>query len=236
MSMSDPLPLTDASSGAPASLRALLEAAKRDVPSALEVARVESKLGPLFDPVAAAPVGAGSGVLAKVGLAALGGALLAGGIWLLSTPSAEPSAPDPKHLPAPNVEPNTPPAVAAPPSVEAPAGTAEAARSAAPGSTAATQDKASKGAPPPRAAAVPEDALLEQARRALGSDPRRALSLTREHETTYPGGVLAQEREVIAIEALRRLGRADEAARRLERFERLFPQSAHRRKLERPSK
>ena len=65
--------------------------------------------------------------------------------------------------------------------------------------------------------------------------PKRALSLSREHEATYPGGVLTQEREVIAIEALRRLGRTDEAARRLERFERLFPKSAHRRKLEQPS-
>lgn len=231
----DPPPLTDASSGAPASLRALLEAGQRDVPNAFDIARVEAKLGALLEPGAAATAGAGSGVLAKVGLATLGGALLAAGVWF-SMSAERPPAPGPKQLPAPSVEPSTPPLVAAPPSVEAPSGAPEALRSAESDPSAAAQNKAPKGAPASRAAALPEDAMLEQARRALGSDPRRALALTREHETTYPGGVLAQEREVIAIEALRRLGRADEAARRLERFERLFPQSAHRRKLERPSK
>jgi len=234
MSTSDPLPLTDASSGAPASLRALLEAGKRDVPSAVEIARVEAKLGALFDTAAAAPASASSGVLAKVGVATLGGAIVAAGIWF-SLPGTEQGTPGPKQLPVPTVEPQKP-EVAAPPSVAAPLAAPVADPSAEQAPAARTQDTAPKSAPTARTAAVPEDALLEQARRALGSDPRRALSLAREHETTYPGGVLAQEREVIAIEALRRLGRTDEAERRRERFERLFPQSAHRRKLEQPSK
>jgi hypothetical protein len=79
---------------------------------------------------------------------------------------------------------------------------------------------------------VPEDQLLEKARRALGSDPNRALALTREHARSYPSGVLAQEREVIAIEALKRLGRAGEADARRGTFEERYPQSAHRRNLD----
>jgi hypothetical protein len=44
--------------------------------------------------------------------------------------------------------------------------------------------------------------------------------------------VLAQEREVIAIEALKRLGRSDEAARRAADFARRYPGSAYRKKLD----
>jgi hypothetical protein len=42
---------------------------------------------------------------------------------------------------------------------------------------------------------------------------------------------LAQEREVIAIEALSKLGRADDARSRAGRFEQQYPNSAHRRKV-----
>jgi hypothetical protein len=83
---------------------------------------------------------------------------------------------------------------------------------------------------------VPEDQLLERARRALASDPNRALALTREHARSYPSGVLAQEREVIAIEALKRLGRGGEAEARRGTFEERYPQSAHRRNLDGTSK
>jgi hypothetical protein len=80
--------------------------------------------------------------------------------------------------------------------------------------------------------ALSEAALLEQARSALTSDPARALALTRQHQARFPSGVLKQEREVIAIEALRRLGRSKAAADRAGSFERAFPDSAHRRAVE----
>jgi hypothetical protein len=83
-----------------------------------------------------------------------------------------------------------------------------------------------------RPALVPEDQLLERARRALSSDPNRALALTREHARSYPKGVLAEEREVIAIEALKRLGRGGEADTRRGTFEEQYPESAHRRNLD----
>ena len=48
----------------------------------------------------------------------------------------------------------------------------------------------------------------------------------------YPGGKLGQERELIAIEALSALGRTAEARARAKLFLTLFPDSAHRRRLE----
>jgi hypothetical protein len=78
-----------------------------------------------------------------------------------------------------------------------------------------------------------EAALLERARRALASDPKLALSLARRHEKEFPNGNLRQEREVIAIEALRRLGRSNEATHRADDFQHEFPNSAHGRSVER---
>jgi hypothetical protein len=72
-----------------------------------------------------------------------------------------------------------------------------------------------------------EFSLLEQAQRALRDDPRRALDLADHDAQRYPTGTLAQEREVIAIEALAQLGRRDEARARAARFFRAFPGSAH---------
>jgi hypothetical protein len=77
--------------------------------------------------------------------------------------------------------------------------------------------------PPPET----EFSLLEQAQRALRTDPQRALGLADADEKRFPSGALAQERDVIAIEALVQLGRADEASARARRFFRAFPGSAH---------
>jgi len=59
-----------------------------------------------------------------------------------------------------------------------------------------------------------------------------ALQLTKEHTRRYPKGDLAQEREVIAIEALRRLGQLDAAKKRGAVFEQQYPGSAHRSKVQ----
>jgi hypothetical protein len=73
--------------------------------------------------------------------------------------------------------------------------------------------------------------LLGSAQRALATSPGRALSLAGEHARRFPGGLLSQEREVLAIEALSRLGRTAEAKARAQRFLRTFPRSAHRTKV-----
>jgi hypothetical protein len=72
-----------------------------------------------------------------------------------------------------------------------------------------------------------EGALLLRARQELASDPAGTLALTDEHARRFPGGTLAPEREVLAIEALVRLGRTPDARARLAAFHDRFPQSPH---------
>jgi hypothetical protein len=64
------------------------------------------------------------------------------------------------------------------------------------------------------------------------SNPARALELAERHRAAYPRGTFAQERELLAIEALRGLGRGELAAARAASFRARFPGSAHRRQLD----
>jgi hypothetical protein len=87
--------------------------------------------------------------------------------------------------------------------------------------------------PPPAARAdESEVAILEAAEDALSSNPMSALARADHHANRFPDGALAQEREVIAIDALMRLGRGDEARYRAQNFYREFPSSAHRQRIE----
>ncbi|HMA94796.1 MAG TPA: hypothetical protein VKP30_19030 [Polyangiaceae bacterium] len=70
--------------------------------------------------------------------------------------------------------------------------------------------------------------ILRAARRAVPSDPGRALVLVREHAEKFPEGMLVQEREAIAIDALARLGRTSEARARSAAFSAQFPGSPYR--------
>jgi len=88
----------------------------------------------------------------------------------------------------------------------------------------------------PRALGVDASAselkLLTHARRVVRSAPDRALALTREHAKHYPNGLFAEEREVVAIDALHALGQHAAAAKRAKRFARAYPMSVHRGRLE----
>ncbi len=72
------------------------------------------------------------------------------------------------------------------------------------------------------AAAIPSTAtgiaaeaqLLERARALLDESPTRALMLTQEHQARFSKGQMAAERELIAIDALLRLGQRHDAERR----------------------
>jgi hypothetical protein len=229
----DPPRLLDPASDAPAGLRDVLSAAQRDVGSSAQLARLSERLGPLLvAPAAAPPAQAQAGLsgAAKLGLSALSLLLAGGGAWLLSTAqSAAPPAPSSPALPslsppAPMAAPGTPGPVAPPASVANP--------------EAAPQPGASQAelpAPPAQRPSAPEQLseaeLLEQARAALRGDPARALARANEHRRRFPGGVLVQEREVIAIQALRQLGRGSDADQRAAAFEKAFPGSAFQRKL-----
>lgn len=77
-----------------------------------------------------------------------------------------------------------------------------------------------------------ELALLVRARRVVLSTPLRTLELTEQHARLYPRGAFAEEREVLAIEALVRADQKAEAAARTRRFRRSFPRSTHGAQLE----
>jgi hypothetical protein len=59
-----------------------------------------------------------------------------------------------------------------------------------------------------------EAALLESARASLDADPARALATLGLHASEFPDGMLVTEREVLTVDALRRLGRIAEARER----------------------
>jgi hypothetical protein len=198
-----------------------------ELPSAPELARLAQRLEPTF----AAPVAKGGPLAAPLSKLLLGGLGVAGAALLALTLRAprETSAVSAgvasvSGQPVPSLAPLvTSPAPAAAPA----SASAEEARPSQPAASGAVH--AGKA---PGKAAPSEAALLEQARAALASDPARALALTRQHQARFPSGVLKQEREVIAIEALRRLGQSKAAAERAGSFEQAYPDSAHRRAVE----
>lgn len=59
-----------------------------------------------------------------------------------------------------------------------------------------------------------EVALLEKARGALDHDPSSTLATLDAHAAEFPNGTLGMERELLAVDALRRLGRTGEARAR----------------------
>ncbi|MEM9196132.1 MAG: hypothetical protein AAGF12_43605, partial [Myxococcota bacterium] len=73
--------------------------------------------------------------------------------------------------------------------------------------------------------------LLRQARGQVGANPSHALALVEEHQALHPGS-LQEEREVIRIRALTRLGRAGEVVERAEQFLARFPSSTYRQEIE----
>lgn len=71
-----------------------------------------------------------------------------------------------------------------------------------------------------------ENALITRAQSALARGRAgEALEAVREHERDFPRGRFVEEREVLAIQALARSGRAEQASARAERFYRRYPSS-----------
>jgi hypothetical protein len=79
----------------------------------------------------------------------------------------------------------------------------------------------------PRANGVSEErSLLDDARQRLAAgDADLALKRVAEHERRFPNGVLLEEREALAIQALVNAGRYDEARARAEAFRKRSPNS-----------
>lgn len=88
--------------------------------------------------------------------------------------------------------------------------------------------------PPPASQGDAELSLLQQAMTAAQSgEPAAALAAVAEHARRFPDSPMAQEREVIAVEALAALGRHDEAKARVAAFRAHWPTSTHLLRLER---
>lgn len=172
-------------------------------------------------PVAAGSVGTSLAVKALLGVALAGGAWW-GGSALLSThrspasarSSLEPSAPAPTVQAAPT-EPTEAQAVPPEPAVSAPE------RAAARRSASATT-------------LAEEGRLLAEAHRLVQSgQPQRALDVLRASQARFPRSVLAQEREVLTIEALYASGSSTTAKQRAQQFLKRHPKSPHAERLER---
>jgi hypothetical protein len=75
----------------------------------------------------------------------------------------------------------------------------------------------------------PEEELriLRRAQDDLVNRPLRALESTEQHLRDYPSGIFAQEREMIAIEALFQLNRVEQGMNRARRFLDAFGDSTH---------
>jgi hypothetical protein len=230
----DPPRWSEDGSGAPSELRALLRDAERDLPSARELASLAARLEPELSPAPSPAPGSAPALapraarlLAPIGVLMLAGAgvLVARGLSSsderITTPP--PSAASAAIVPAPSRAPSPEPPAASP---------RPAAEPSSPAAPAVTSNAPARAPAAGSAARLGEAELLELARRALATDPARALRLTERHKQSFPKGVLQQEREVIAIEALRRLGRAGAASQRAGEFEQQFPDSAHRRGVE----
>lgn len=92
---------------------------------------------------------------------------------------------------------------------------------------AAAPTRAKVAEPPPD-----EVALLWRARERMRRDPAAALALLDVHADRFADGQLTPEREVLAVEALRLLGRKDEADAHVRTFRERYPGSIHLRRLQ----
>lgn len=230
---------TDPASGSsevPSELRRLLEVSRQQIGTPAEVALLAQSL-------ARALPGAGLGNSGPSGLApvpvaarwsawlAAGGAVLAGAVawWAIGS----------RSLPEPSLEASVPP-VSTPPAAPAPPPAPPEPMVAAevtPEPAAERPSALERAAPRPRAhtaskPSVAEAELLERAQAALATRPKDALALTREHQRRFPRGLLVQEREVIAIDALSRLGQKRAASAKAAEFEERYRGSVHQPRLD----
>jgi hypothetical protein len=226
---------TEPGSEAPDELQALLRDGRAPLGTAQEVAQLSQGLGQLLGAGAglsatslAAPAASAGLALGRWAAWAALGVSSAAALWYFTTET--PAPPTPPAPAAPHVQPVPPPEPAPvlepeaavlqpgvlqpepPPSVLQPP---------------ASEPAPSSTRPNPRSASGSEAELLRRAQSLLAGSPQRALALTAEHQRRFRDGALAEEREALAIEALRRLGRGQAAQRRALAFERRYPNSVH---------
>jgi len=201
---------------------------------------LSGRLGPLLEGKSASPVRANPWLaISAVAAVVITGAVFTtqmkedAGPVSASVPaesSAAPSAPSlpfdgpPAGLDAPPAVLHAPPAVlhAPPAGLHAPPAI----------SVDALPNAGVRAAPSTAAARCNELELIDRADTKLRSgELAGALAVARDHEQRCPDGLLVQERERIAIEALAKLGRVDAARARARAFEERYPSSPHLRRV-----
>lgn len=241
-------------------LRELLDAGRAEVGETHQLAAVMAKLGPMIDASGSAAAGGAGGAKIATTLAATTTAkivgvvgvvtALAGSVVYVAAPSRRTAnAPAPQATSLPAARDVLPPPAMDPPAANSAASVTLPEASAA-SETAATPRTSLRVSAPiahntTTAAALPAPAvssmqaapesevtILQRAQDELRSDPARSLAFCSEHAKFFADGLLAQEREVIAMDALVRLGRTEEAAARGHRFFDLHPTSSHVRRIE----
>lgn len=240
-------------------LRELLESAEVDAPSDRQLERLTAKVAFLFDvppgggdggagggggpPAPTAPVGGvtaaagGFGVKALVaaGVVAIGGVV---GVVALRQPVPTPVIERPTPIApvavAPKVElpPEPEPVKAEEPPTKPPPPVKPVVKVAP--TVVPLPVEPTKATPPPPPANPDEEltALDDAITAARAGRPAQALAAVDAHLAKFPQSALAQEREVIAIEALVTLGRRDDAKARLTSFRSKWPTSTHLVRLE----
>lgn len=172
-----------------------------------------------------------AGLGAKAWIVA-GGIVALGAVGALAVREIVRASPSSTSEPAPQTEDDSslteqPPAPTTPPGPEP---SARSAQAEAPDRTGERESGLPTTAHSSRAAGASfeELDLLDRAQRKLRTDPAGALPLLADHERRFPAGAFAEEREVLQIEALIKLGRTAEAERRARAFFVRHPKSAHR--------
>jgi len=204
-------------------------------PSAEQQARLLARLEELdAAPHARAPAWPGAGKSTRLGIALLAGAVALYAVWSAQralpsrvVPDRDSAQSTPKSASESSAPPPTAPALPTP-EVAPPVRASKPIRD--------SKGRSSRSSPAAKAPApAPDDArdpaaelgLLTRARRVLLADPARSLELAEEHALRYPRGVFAEEREVLAVEALLRAGKVEAGQKRGQRFLRLHENSAH---------
>jgi hypothetical protein len=235
--MAKPTPLVGSSESQ--ALRDALGEARAALGGDDDVQRLRAKLGEL--PAVTTSAGAG-GAAQSAGLGVKAAALAATGVLLIAAAIAFVQR-TPEPAAAPVRAPAAAPIAAAPesatPTVEMEPARAEPldALQDAPVPRKVIRSKAPAPQAQPVAAPAPtgpkELELLMSAQDALDASPQRALGLLDQHAQLYPSGNFALEREALAVEALRKLGRTSTAQARARAFIMRFPSAPSTKRLQR---
>lgn len=231
--MSSPVRWKEDGSEASPELRSMMQHARAQAPDA---AQVEALTANVLAQLPAAPgalsTSAGVGMGTKLSLLAAALTALGASVWW-SLPQQEPASHAPSATPA-QVETAKAPAPAAnPTSATAPEPSAAAPETTASRAVTGKATRANRAQPVlPPSITGSELALLHAARAAHRRTPRQALEMLRRHERDYPESAFAEEREALTIELLLYFAPV-QAAQRLSAFERSYPSSPYRARLQR---